>query len=99
MKHGLPLNQMTPKKLVLIDGTSNAVVTQETSLPLCFASGETTPFTFYVTLLGASCPMVLGLNWLTRYNPLVDWALRSITFHTLSQESTPNLTSFQASSS
>ena len=98
VKHGLLLNLMILKKLVLIDDTSNAVVIQETSLLLHFASGETTPFTFYITLLGASCPMVSGLNWLTCYNLLVDWALRSITFHTLSQESTPNPTSPQASS-
>ena len=86
VEHGLPLHSTTPMKLVLIDGTSNAVITQESRLTLRFASGETTPFTFYVTPLGASCPMVLGLNWLTRYNPLVDWALRSVTFRTLSQE-------------
>ena len=43
----------------------------------------------FVTSLDASCSVVLGLNWLTHYNPLVDWVDCRLTFHSTLQVPSP----------
>jgi hypothetical protein len=61
-KFHLISSNIPPIQLHLFDGSSNSVILQEIVLPICFATGETTPYTFLVTLLDSSCSLVLGLR-------------------------------------
>ena len=91
LKHQLRTYKINPIPLQLFNSTTNSIICSAVNLPLCFPSGNKQTVTFYINLLEASCITVLGHNWLTHYNPLIDWVLGSIKFHSPLQ--TDSLTS------
>jgi hypothetical protein len=48
-------------------------------------------FDLFVTQLDPSCLVVLGHNWLSRYNPSIDWAKGSLSFQPFLLENQPSV--------
>ena len=77
---------VSPVKLRYLDGSSSIINRQLQLLPR-FPSGDVHLMEFYVTRLDSACDLVLGLNWLRRFNPLIDWRSATMQFRPVYDES------------
>lgn len=90
--HNFPLvKKLTPVHVEVIDGRplSSGNITYETKpLKICLENHRSN--IVFNVIKTPSCPVILGLSWLDKYNPSIDWKLRKVTFPTnsLKEEST-----------
>jgi hypothetical protein len=67
-------------RLHLIDEFFLSYIMRATDISVWFPCGTTHQFSFLITKLNTKFPAVLGLDWVTLHNPLIDWADSSVTF-------------------
>lgn len=81
-EHDLPLTEKAhPVPLFVIDGRpiKSGAVTHSVSLVVQFGDGHTQTITFDVTKLG-TYPAILGIPWLRRASPDIDWKANTLSF-------------------
>jgi hypothetical protein len=67
-------------RLYFIDRSSPSYITCTTDISVQFPCRTTHQVRFSITKLDTEFPAVLGLDWLTLHNPLINWADSSVTF-------------------
>jgi Retroviral aspartyl protease len=75
-----PIVSVPRMRLRLIDGLSLSYITRTTDISVQFPCGTTHQVRFLITKLDTEFLAVLGLDWLTLHNPLINWADSSVTF-------------------
>ena len=82
LHHFLPY-AISPVNLRYLDGSSSTL-NRKLMLLARFPSGEVHSQDLFVTHLDSPCDLVLGYNWLNRFNPLINWSDATISFRSIS---------------
>ena len=75
-----PITPISPMRLKLINGSYGPPLTHTSDVTITLSCGLVHNIHFLLTHLDHEFPAVLGLNWLTLHNPLIDWVTSSVTF-------------------
>ena len=95
-KHNLPLvTKKSPVHVEVIDGRPlvSGDVTKETKPLDAYIESHQSTIVFNV-IRSPSNPVVLGLSWLDRYNPDIDWNTRKLTFQSDSSDIPPSIDTY-----
>jgi hypothetical protein len=74
-----PIVSVPHIRLHLIDGSSLSYITHATDISVWFPCRTTHQVRFLIIKLDTKFPAVLGLDWLTLHNLLINWADSSVT--------------------
>ncbi len=64
----------------MFDGSSTSTIKKKVQMPIKFSTGELHIVKFYITKLDEEYSVVLGYDWLTHHNPIINWMEMKITF-------------------
>ena len=67
----------------MFDGSTPSNISKKVWMPITFSTGETHHLEFFVMTLDENYSLVLGYDWLARYNLSIDWTETKITFREL----------------
>ena len=75
-----PITPIVTIGLCLFDGSLAGTITSTSEISIKFPCRTPLKICFLPTKLDCDFPAVLGLDWLTLHNPLIDWVRHSVTF-------------------
>src|SRR5258708_10519839 len=75
-----PLYLPTLIPLRMFNRSTTSTVEKKVQIPIKFSTGELHIVEFYITKLDEEYSVVLGYDWLTHHNPIINWMETKITF-------------------